>query len=136
MTVSTQNSGDDLSEAVDDIQLALNGLRREHRDLKETVEDEVLDYIEGEQAVLEDIGDYIDAVADLKNRVEAIDDRQQRLADRVERLETETDNLVTREELDDQVADVEAEHQEAREDLTERVKQLETRVSVLAERED
>ncbi|MDY6768755.1 MAG: hypothetical protein SVW02_01465 [Candidatus Nanohaloarchaea archaeon] len=122
---STLTSEDDLQDEVDSLRRALNGLRREHRELKETVEDEVLSFVEEEQDVLTGVGDYVEAFTEVMTRIDLVDDKQERLDNRIERLETRSDDFLTEEE-----------HAEEREELEERLRKLETRVSLMAERVD
>lgn len=135
---SRQSSGDKgPAEQVDDLRLALNGLRREHRQLKEKVEDRVLDYIEEEKEVLEELEGKIDSLGDL---VRQVDDNATRIAEMGEAVAALEDAADDREQaledLQEDVMSLRAESRDEDDELLERVRKLETRMNTLAERLD
>jgi len=116
---STQNSG--VEEEVESLRRALNGLRREHRELKEEVEEKVLGYLEEEKAV---IGEIDDRVGDMGYLIGEIKKNR----DRVKELEREIGSKADTEEMRERLDELEERVEKKDRDLVERVKKLETRM--------
>ncbi|MFB6076754.1 MAG: hypothetical protein ABEK12_01335 [Candidatus Nanohaloarchaea archaeon] len=107
-----------------DLSRSLNGLRRQHRDLRETVEEDILDYLEDERSVLQTLQRRVQEYGELMREIKQNRDRLDSLADRLDTVETEMVDTGTFAEA---VADLEDMHRE----LAERVRQHEARIDFL-----
>ncbi|MDY6769734.1 MAG: hypothetical protein SVU88_02055 [Candidatus Nanohaloarchaea archaeon] len=116
-----------VEDEVDEVRRALNGLRREHRDLSETVEEQVLDYIEEERAVMAELDQKIDSLADL---MDAVSTNQER----IDELAAAVDGKADADAVDRRLAELQEDIEAGDEALLERVKTLETRMDMMAER--
>ncbi len=100
-------------EEIRRLRRSLDGLRKEHRDLKEKVDEDILEYLEEERKLLEQVRDKL---ADY-----------QELREEIERLEGELG-----EEIERKVKEVRTDFVSSPENILERVKKLETRVDALS----
>lgn len=124
------SSSGDVTKKLEELERSLNGLRRAHRDLKETVEDEVLDYIGAERETFDDLEESVKGYGELMREIKVN-------RDRIDRVRSDLSGEVAelREEMDDRVDAVEREDEEEIAELKERIRKLETRVEALARRE-
>lgn len=127
--VSRPNSEDDLQEELESLRLALNGLRREHRELKDKVEARVLDYIEEEKEVMEELDRKIEGIGDILHEINA--NRA-----RIREVEETLEGKARVEDIRERMADIEGESEAKDSELLARIRTLETRVDLIAERMD
>ncbi len=120
---------------VERLRRALNGLRREHRDLKGTVEDEVVAYLEEERDVLtrlqERVQEYGEIMREIKRNREHLATVEEDVSDELERLEAAVDGKVDASTFGRRVDEVADGLETTRKRLTERLNKLESRIDFL-----
>lgn len=128
-------SGDDeLEEDVEGVHRSLNGLRREYRDLKDAVEGPVMEYIEEEKGVLEELDARVEDAADIVGDISSNRERIADLEGAVVEMQEELEQAVTAEEVDRMLESVADELAAEDEEIRDRVRKLETRMDLMAER--
>ncbi len=107
-------------EEIRRLRRSIDGLRKEHRDLKDRVENEILEYLKEERDLMKEVRD---GLADYQELIEEIE----RFDDEMEQLKEEMSN-----EVEMKIDDVRGDFVSTPENIVERLKKLETRVDALS----